>query len=103
MPLSVSAPFHCSLLKPAGEKLKIELESIQIKKPEIPVISNVEALPVKDAVHIRRLLVQQVSSPVRWEDSIRYMIGHGVEVFIEVGPGRALTAFLKDIENGKGL
>ncbi|MGI6189313.1 MAG: ACP S-malonyltransferase [Clostridiales bacterium] len=97
VPLSVSAPFHCSLLKPAGEKLKIELESIQIKKPEIPVISNVEALPVKDAVHIRRLLVQQVSSPVRWEDSIRYMIGHGVEVFIEVGPGRVLNGFLKKI------
>ena len=60
--MSVSAPFHCSLLKPAGLALKNELDNIQIKNPEVPVVSNVEALPVKDADHIRKLLVQQVSS-----------------------------------------
>ena len=99
VPLSVSAPFHCSLLKPAGLALKNELDNIQIKNPEVPVVSNVEALPVKDADHIRKLLVQQVSSPVRWEDSIRYMIQLGIEVFIEVGPGRVLNGFLKKISN----
>jgi len=100
MPLSVSAPFHCSLLKPAGEALKEELNNIQIKDPDIPVVSNVEALPARDAAHIRKLLVQQVSSPVRWEDSIRYMIEQGIDVFIEVGPGKVLTGFLKKISNG---
>lgn len=97
VPLAVSAPFHCSLLKPAGEALQKELDGIDIKDPQIPVISNVEALPVRDAAHIRKLLVQQVSSPVRWEDSVRYMISQGIEVFIEVGPGKALTGFLKKI------
>jgi len=97
--LSVSAPFHCSLLKPAGEELKKELDKIDIRDPEIPVISNVEALPARDAAHIRRLLVQQVSSPVRWEDSIRYMIKCGIEIFIEVGPGKVLNGFLKKISN----
>jgi len=97
VPLAVSAPFHCSLLKPAGEALQKELDGIDIKDPQIPVISNVEALPVRDAAHIRKLLVQQVSSPVRWEDSVRYMISQGIEVFIEVGPGKVLTGFLKKI------
>jgi len=97
VPLTVSAPFHCSLLKPAGQALQKELEGICIKDPQIPVISNVEALPVRDAEHIRKLLVQQVSSSVRWEDSVEYMISQGVEVFIEVGPGKALNGFLKKI------
>ncbi|MFO7153827.1 MAG: ACP S-malonyltransferase [Caldicoprobacter oshimai] len=99
VPLAVSAPFHCSLLKPAGEALEKELDKIHIKDPEIPVVSNVEALPVRDAAHIRKLLVQQVSSPVRWEDSIRYMIKQGIEVFVEVGPGKVLTGFLKKISS----
>lgn len=97
VPLTVSAPFHCSLLKPTGQALQKELEGICIKDPQIPVISNVEALPVRDAEHIRKLLVQQVSSSVRWEDSVEYMISQGVEVFIEVGPGKALNGFLKKI------
>jgi [acyl-carrier-protein] S-malonyltransferase len=99
VPLAVSAPFHCSLLKPAGEALEKELDKIHIKDPEIPVVSNVEALPVRDAAHIRKLLVQQVSSPVRWEDSVRYMIQQGIEVFVEVGPGKVLTGFLKKISS----
>ncbi|MBM7581224.1 [acyl-carrier-protein] S-malonyltransferase [Caldicoprobacter guelmensis] len=97
VPLAVSAPFHCSLLKPAGKALQKELDKINIKDPEIPVISNVEALPVRDAAHIRKLLVEQVSSPVRWEDSVRYMLSQGIEVFIEVGPGKVLNGFLKKI------
>ena len=82
--------------------MKNELDNIQIKNPEVPVVSNVEALPVKDADHIRKLLVQQVSSPVRWEDSIRYMIQQGIEVFIEVGPGRVLNGFQKISNKIKG-
>lgn len=101
--LAVSAPFHCSLLKPAGQALKKELERVEIKDPQVPVISNVDALPVRGAEHIRELLVQQVSSPVRWEDSVQYMIAQGIEVFIEVGPGKTLCGFLKKISpNVKG-
>lgn len=99
IPLSVSAPFHCSLLKPAGVALGRELAKLQIKEPQIPVISNVEALPVRDAEHIRQLLVKQVSHPVYWEDGIEYMISQGIDTFIELGPGKVLTGFLKKILN----
>lgn len=95
--LSVSAPFHCSLLEPAGIALQEELENIIINNPQIPVISNVEAFPVKNNEHIRHLLVKQVSSPVRWNESIRYMIEQGVNTFIELGPGKVLNGFIRKI------
>ncbi|HHW69780.1 MAG TPA: ACP S-malonyltransferase [Clostridiales bacterium] len=98
IPLSVSAPFHCSLLEPAAVKLKDELDKIEIKDPVIPVISNVEAKPSTSGEHIRELLIKQVTHPVRWQQSIEYMIEAGADIFIELGPGKTLTNFLKRID-----
>ncbi|SHM09245.1 [Acyl-carrier-protein] S-malonyltransferase [Caldanaerovirga acetigignens] len=96
--LPVSAPFHCSLLKPAGEKLGKELEKTNIKPAKIPVISNVTAEIVKDPAAIRELLIKQVSSPVLWEDSVIKMKELGVDTFVELGPGRALSGLVKKID-----
>lgn len=97
MKLPVSAPFHCAMLKGAGEKLSKELEDVQISKMQIPVITNVTADYVKSEDDIKPLLVQQVSSSVRWEDGIRRMLADGVDTFVEVGPGKALSGFMKKI------
>lgn len=96
--LSVSAPFHCSLLKPAGEKLARELSTIKIKDTKIPLISNVNADFASKGCGIKELLIKQVSSPVLWEDSIRKMIESGVDTFVEVGPGKTLVGFVKKID-----
>jgi [acyl-carrier-protein] S-malonyltransferase len=98
VPLQVSGPFHSSLLKSAGEKLAAELEKITIQNPEIPVITNVEAQPARDAEAIKKLLIDQVSHSVRWENCVRYMLSQGVDTFVEVGPGKALTGFMKKID-----
>ncbi len=98
MLLPVSAPFHSSLLKPAGEKLADILDFVKVKKTEVPVVSNVNAQIIKDEYEIKKLLVDQVSSSVLWEDSVRNIIGMGVDTFIEVGPGRTLSAFVKKID-----
>ncbi|MDK2990972.1 MAG: [acyl-carrier-protein] S-malonyltransferase [Clostridiales bacterium] len=95
--LEVSAPFHCSLLKSAGDRLAEVLESVSINKPAIPVIANVTAEEVSSPEDIRQLLIEQVSSPVRWEESVRRMIAMGADTFIEVGPGKALSGFVKKI------
>jgi len=96
--LPVSAPFHSSLLKPAGEKLAAELENVNISDNELPVVSNVNAQVIMNKYEIKRCLIEQVSSSVLWEDSIRRMIDMGVDTFIEVGPGRTLSAFVKKID-----
>lgn len=98
MKLPVSAPFHCSMLVGAGEKLAKELENVQVHEMQIPVITNVTADYVASKEEIKPLLVRQVSSSVRWEDSIRRMIADGVDTFVEVGPGKALSGFLKKID-----
>lgn len=98
MLLPVSAPFHSSLLKPAGEKLAKELEQIELKDLEIPVVSNVNAQVIMDKYEVKKCLIEQVSSSVLWEDSIRHMIDMGVDTFIEVGPGKSLSAFVKKID-----
>ncbi|AEE96245.1 ACP S-malonyltransferase [Mahella australiensis] len=95
--LEVSAPFHCSLLKSAGDRLAEVLESVSINKPAIPVIANVTAEEVSSPEDIRQLLIEQVSSPVRWEESVRRMMAMGADTFIEVGPGKALSGFVKKI------
>ncbi|MGO1527098.1 MAG: ACP S-malonyltransferase [Senegalia sp. (in: firmicutes)] len=92
--LPVSAPFHSSLLKPAGEKLKGDLENITIKKPNIDLISNVTADVIKEE-DIKKLLVKQVYNSVYWEQSIEKMLNDGVTNFIEIGPGKSLSAFIK--------
>jgi len=96
--LAVSAPFHCSLLRPAGEKLSADLRQTEFKKLNIPVISNVTAEYIRDEFEIVDLLIRQVSNPVLWEDSVRLMIKDGVDIFIEVGPGKSLSGFVKKID-----
>lgn len=95
--LNVSAPFHSSMLKGAGEKLNIEIDKAKFMELSLPVISNVNAKEYKSVEEVKENLVKQVSSPVLWEDSIREMIDLGVDTFIEVGPGKALSAFNKRI------
>lgn len=97
IPLPVSAPFHSSLLKKAAENLKEELIGVNIKDMEVPVLTNVHGNYIKDKSEIRDLLVKQAMSPVLWEDIINKMIEDGVDVFIELGPGKTLTGFMKKI------
>lgn len=95
MPLPVSAPFHCRLMVPAGERLAHVLAGIKLSEMTIPVISNVEATPNQDADRVRDLLVQQVSAPVRWQETITCMVTLGVDHFIEIGPGKVLAGLVK--------
>jgi len=98
VPLQVSAPFHCPLMQPAADKLKIELDKITIQDAQIPVVANVTARFVTRGSEIKELLVRQVTSPVRWEDSIKYLVAEGYGNFIEVGPGKVLAGLIKSIE-----
>ncbi len=95
LPLPVSAPFHCSLMIPAGERLADVLAGIKVGDMTVPVITNVEATPNQDASRVCQLLVDQVSAPVRWEDTIACMIKLGVERYIEIGPGKVLAGLVK--------
>lgn len=98
--LAVSAPFHCSMLKKAGELLEKDLEKIEIKELKIPVISNVTANYVTRE-EVKDLLIKQVSHPVLWEQSVKRMIEDGVDTFVEIGPGKTLTGFVKKIDRTK--
>lgn len=95
MLLPVSAPFHCALMQPAGRRLAEVLEEVEFTSMTLPVISNVEATPNRDASRVRDLLVRQVSAPVRWEESMRVMLDLGVGRFIEIGPGKVLAGLMK--------
>jgi [acyl-carrier-protein] S-malonyltransferase len=97
--LPVSAPFHSPLMKPAGERLEKALEQISVSDLKIPVVTNVEAEVNTSKDRVKGLLVAQVSSPVRWEESMRKMIGKGVEQVLEVGPGKVLSGLMKRIDN----
>ncbi|HYF83132.1 MAG TPA: ACP S-malonyltransferase [Clostridia bacterium] len=96
--LPVSAPFHSSLLKPAGDRLALELEKVDISDNELPVVSNVNAQVIMNKYEIKKCLVEQVSNSVLWEDSIKHMMDMGVDTFIEVGPGKTLSGFVKKID-----
>ncbi len=98
VPLPVSAPFHSPLMEPAGQRLGAELARIEIKDLAAPVVTNVEAEPNTAKERVRDLLIRQVSSPVRWEDSVKRMIGLGVERFVEIGPGKVLVGLLRRID-----
>mgnify|MGYP001630391986 CR=1 FL=1 len=93
--LQVSAPFHTSMLKPAGAKLREDLDKTEFRKPSCNVISNVDAEYYLSAADIAEKLEKQVYSPVRWEDCVRKMIADGVDTFVEIGPGKSLTSFIK--------
>lgn len=96
--LPVSAPFHSTLMQPAADRLKEVLDSIEVADAKIPVYANVTAKPETRGDEIRDVLVKQAASPVQWETSVRNMIADGVDTFIEVGPGRVLTGFVKKID-----
>jgi [acyl-carrier-protein] S-malonyltransferase len=98
IPLSVSAPFHCALMKPAEERLAPELRALAAHDPRIPVVANVDAEPKRDAPSAIDALVQQVSAPVRWEDVVRRLASEGVTTYVEVGPGTVLSGLVKKIQ-----
>ncbi|AGL02200.1 ACP S-malonyltransferase [Desulfoscipio gibsoniae] len=95
--LQVSAPFHSSMMTPAGERLVAELARVEITDPAIPVVANINADYVTTAQQVRDALIRQVSGPVMWEQSIRRLIADGYNMFVEVGPGQVLTGLLKKI------
>ncbi|QUH29436.1 ACP S-malonyltransferase [Vallitalea guaymasensis] len=101
--LNVSGPFHTPMLNPAAEKLEKELEDISIVKNNIPYITNVTADYVDDHNNVKTLLTKQVVSPVRWEETINRMIDDGVDTFVEIGPGKTLSSFVKKIDRTKKI
>jgi [acyl-carrier-protein] S-malonyltransferase len=98
LPLPVSAPFHCALMRPAEEKLRPVLDAAEIKDLWVALVSNVDASPIGTATAVRNALVRQVASPVRWVESVERMIAMGVRRFVEVGPGSVLTGLIKRID-----
>ncbi len=98
IPLEVSGPFHSSLMQLAADRLSAELTAASFRDAEVPVIANVNALPVTSANELRRLLVQQVTSPVLWEDTIRYLIAQGVDTFVEIGSGTVLAGLIRKVD-----
>ena len=98
IPLKVSGPFHSEMLKGAGEKLAGVLVDVELKEFSMPYVTNVTADYVTDAADVKPLLMKQVSSSVRWEQTIRKMLADGVDTFIEIGPGKTLTGFMRKID-----
>lgn len=97
VPLNVSGPFHSQMLKPAGEKLRKVLDEAEIRNFTIPYVTNVTAEYVTEKEEVKDLLVSQISSSVRWQQCVKKMIAEGVDTFIEIGPGRTLSGFLRKI------
>jgi [acyl-carrier-protein] S-malonyltransferase len=99
--LPVSAPFHCSLMKPAQDRLKGDLDALNLQKPLYPVACNVEAELVTDDLRARDTLVRQVTGSVKWDGCVRLLIAQGVHTFIEVGPGKVLCGLMRQIDRSK--
>ena len=99
--LPVSAPFHCSLMQPAQDRLKADLTKIEMKKPVYPVACNVEAAIVTDDIRALDTLVRQVTGAVQWDPCIRLLIAQGVQTFVEVGPGKVLCGLMRQIDRSK--
>jgi len=97
VPLTVSAPFHSSMMKPAGARLAADLDKISVADPGVPVVANVTADFVRTGPEARALLVRQVYSPVRWEESVRLLVSAGVTDVVEIGPGKVLSGLVKKI------
>jgi [acyl-carrier-protein] S-malonyltransferase len=97
VPLTVSAPFHCALMKPAEERLAPELRALAARDPRVPVIANVDAEPKREAAAAVEALVRQVSAPVRWDAVVRRLASEGVTTYVEVGPGTVLSGLVRKI------
>lgn len=98
VPLAVAGAFHTPIMQSAVDQLAAALADVPLENPRIPVVSNVDALPHDDPEEIRRLLPRQIVSPVRWEDSMRYLLAKGIDRFYEIGPGRVLRGLLRRID-----
>lgn len=98
VPLAVAGAFHTPIMASAVDRLAAALAGVKISRPKLPVVSNVDARPHEDPEEIRKLLIQQVVQPVRWEDTMRYLLAEGVDQFYELGPGRVLRGLLKRID-----
>lgn len=96
--LNVSAPFHCALLKPAQDRLALELDRVDIRDAQVPLVNNADARVVRRAAEVLDGLKRQVTAPVRWEQSIRLLRSEGVDLFIEVGPGKVLSGLVRQID-----
>jgi len=101
--LQVSAPFHCRLLRPAADRLAEALRAIRVGAPRFPVVRNVDAELMTDPAEVVPSLIRQVCAPVRWEPSMRRLLKEGVEVFIEVGPGKVLAGLMKRVADGTAV
>jgi [acyl-carrier-protein] S-malonyltransferase len=99
--LPVSAPFHCSLMKPAQDRLAIDLSSMIFNKPTAGVACNVDAALLEDADRSRDALIRQVTGAVKWEQSMRLLIAHGVDTFVEIGPGKVLCGLMRQIDRSQ--
>ena len=98
MPLAVAGAFHTEIMRPADRQCGEALSAVTMQRPRIPVVSNVDALPHDDPEEIRRILIRQILQPVRWDESMRYLLGQGFDRFYEVGPGRTLRGLLRRID-----
>jgi len=98
IPLKVSAPFHCSLMRPVAARLEADLDRTDIRRASLPVFANVSATIVRSPGEIKQSLLEQVYSPVLWDRSVRAMISYGVRAFVEVGPGKTLTSLIRKID-----
>jgi [acyl-carrier-protein] S-malonyltransferase len=98
--LSVSAPFHCPLMRPAQERLAVDLRAVAARDPEIPVIANVDAVPKRTAREAVEALIEQVSAPVRWQAVVEWLVKDGVTRFVELGPGTVLAGLIRKIDRG---
>ncbi len=96
--LNVSAPFHCALLKPAQDRLAVELDRVEIHDPQVPLVNNVDARVARTAADVLDGLKRQVTAPVRWEESVRLLRNEGVALFIELGPGKVLSGLVRQTD-----
>ena len=98
IPLTVSAPFHCSLMQPAAERMREALDAADLRRPVVPVVANVLARPIDDPAEIKQRLVEQVTGQVRWRESVEFMAGAGVDTLLEIGSGKVLAGLVKRID-----
>ena len=103
VPLQVSAPFHCALMKPAEERLAPELRALPVQDPRIPIVANVDAEPKRAAREAIEALIAQVSAPVRWEAVVRRLASEGVTTYVEVGPGTVLSGLIRKIHRDASI